>query len=123
MTLSPFIPGRGGVPLRTAPAAPPHDGAAAVAASAATVKHDSRDSTDSGVGSCGTGQETTTTASVERLNNIFNGWHSSLNPGLVTIFFEVYISLKATGNPELFQIRQSGWWCWGVLPKPIPVTY
>ena len=87
MTFSHFVPGRGGVPLRPAPAAPHQDGAAAVAAAATTVKHDSRDSTDSGVGSCGTGQETTTTASVERLNNIFNGWHSSLNPGLATFYF------------------------------------
>ena len=85
MTCFHFVPGRGGVPLRPAPAAPHQDGAAAVEA-AATVKHDSRDSTDSGVGSCGTGQQTTT-ASVERLNNIFNGWHSSINPGLVTMSF------------------------------------
>ena len=71
-----FVLGVGGVPLRPAPAAPHQDGAAAVAAAGPhAVKHDSRDSTDSGVGSCGTGQETT--ASVERLNNIFNGWQCS----------------------------------------------
>ena len=94
MTFSHFVPGRGGVPLRPAPAAPHQDGAAAVAA-AATVKHDSRDSTDSGVGSCGTGQETTTSASVERLNNIFNGWHSSLSPGLVIMCFWCFHSFRS----------------------------